>query len=346
MTNQNNNMVQIDMRCFLLMITTLMLLGFGIGVSHGFGDSGDRWILSLIMGNGNVSEANDIAIIKDPTVVRSFQQNKTDGVWVVDEDETRAKSNEQDRDISYKKRHPTKHVADLGELVDPEPDEEEHQPSGQHLLVDLKNVEYDFLDNEDRLVGAMIDVVRESKLTLLSYHCHSLQPAGVSCVGVLLESHVSFHTWPDEGVITFDLFTCGANALIPVIPIVEQVFGVPRSDDEEVESRWSHELRGFRNNKDRMQHHLDNASDLAVWITAPIKLYNKKEIVSVQSPIQRIDIWDAQNPFDTPGYEDILKHGLQEGDPRLLTAELVSPQRYFFLDGTLQVSYYLSRHTH
>ena len=31
-------------------------------------------------------------------------------------------------------------------------------------------------------------------LTLLSYHCHSLLPAGVSCVGVLLESHISFHT--------------------------------------------------------------------------------------------------------------------------------------------------------
>ena len=71
---------------------------------------------------------------------------------------------------------------------------EQHQPAGQHLLVDIAGVDSDFLDSEDRLSKAMVETVNQSELTLLSYHCHSLKPKGVSCVGVLLESHISFHT--------------------------------------------------------------------------------------------------------------------------------------------------------
>ncbi|EEC51790.1 predicted protein, partial [Phaeodactylum tricornutum CCAP 1055/1] len=88
---------------------------------------------------------------------------------------------------------------------------EEHLPAGQHLLVDMEGVDGDFLNSEAQLSQAMVDTVKEAGLTMLSYHCHSLTPTGVSCIGVLLESHISFHTWPEDGVITLDLFTCGSN---------------------------------------------------------------------------------------------------------------------------------------
>ena len=70
---------------------------------------------------------------------------------------------------------------------------------------------------------------------------------------MLLESHVSFHTWPLEGVITLDLFTCGPNSLLPVVPEAERLFGVPIStpslDGKPVKAPrmlWAHKLRGFR----------------------------------------------------------------------------------------------------
>ena len=66
-----------------------------------------------------------------------------------------------------------------------------HLPAGQHLLVDIKDVDSAFLNSEELLATAMVELISESKLTLLSYHCHSLVPIGVSCAGVLLESHVS-----------------------------------------------------------------------------------------------------------------------------------------------------------
>ena len=136
---------------------------------------------------------------------------------------------------------------EMGESGDGEDDEEEHLPAGQHLLVDIKNVDSEFLNSDVRLAKAMVDVVNLSQLTLLSYHCHNLIPQGVSCVGVLLESHISFHTWPEAGVITLDLFTCGSGKLVPLVPIVEKLFAIPAVGSlVEPITRWVHKLRGFR----------------------------------------------------------------------------------------------------
>ena len=211
--------------------------------------------------------------------------------------------------------------------------DEVHQAAGQHLLVDIKGVDGDFLDSEERLSKAMVDAVIAGGLTMLSYHCHKLHPSGVSCVGVLLESHISFHTWPGDGVITLDLFTCGSNSLMPVIPKLKELFGV----GENSEMQWSHELRGFRHDKDRRTS-LDTENDLSFWILSPLEV-TKKEVVSVKSQFQQIDIWDISEGDETPSHYDAIKHNLQPGDPRWLTTELATPERLLFLDGILQVSF-------
>ena len=51
-------------------------------------------------------------------------------------------------------------------------DEEEHQPSGQHLLIDIDGVDDGFLNSETLLATAMLEMVDNIGLTLLSYHCH------------------------------------------------------------------------------------------------------------------------------------------------------------------------------
>lgn len=135
---------------------------------------------------------------------------------------------------------------------DDEEEESEHEPAGQHLLVDIENLDGSFLNSKERLARAMMDLVDLSGLTMLSYHCHEMKPSGVSCAGVLLESHVSFHTWPAQGVITLDLFTCGPDSLVPYVPVVEQLFCIGRSPSFEGEviepphMLWSYKRRGFR----------------------------------------------------------------------------------------------------
>lgn len=155
----------------------------------------------------------------------------------------------------------------------------EHLPAGQHLLVDMEGIDSEFLNSEERLSKAMLEVVVESGLTLLSYHCHALIPSGVSCVGVLLESHISFHTWPTDGVITLDLFTCGSKPLLPAVQTMERLFGIA-AEGAKVRSRWSHELRGFRSEEARKKNYLDGSSDLSIWVLSPLEMYSKDQIYS------------------------------------------------------------------
>jgi S-adenosylmethionine decarboxylase proenzyme len=157
-------------------------------------------------------------------------------------------------------------------------DEEDHFPAGQHLLLDYENVQSAFLDSEERLVTAMLTLVNLCGLTLLSYHCHSLEPSGVSCAGVLLESHVSFHTWPGDGVITLDLYTCGPDSLLPILPVAEKLFKIKETPSyageklPDPEMVWLYKLRGFREN--------DDVADITDLMHYPIgsRLDYKKEV--------------------------------------------------------------------
>lgn len=163
---------------------------------------------------------------------------------------------------------------------DDDEEEEEHQPAGQHLLVDIENMDGAFLNSKERLARAMMDLVDLSGLTMLSYHCHELDPAGVSCAGVLLESHVSFHTWPAQGVITLDLFTCGPASLVPYIPVVERLFKIPRVPSYEGEvvepphMLWSYKRRGFRNEEG----YDASAGDIYNFLLGVMEFENKTQV--------------------------------------------------------------------
>lgn len=223
-----------------------------------------------------------------------------------------------------------------------------HLPAGQHLLVDIKDVDSNFLNSEERLATAMIELINESKLTLLSYHCHSLVPIGVSCAGVLLESHVAFHTWPLEGIITMDLFTCGGGLLIPTLPSIEELFGVPseeRSGDEESVAQptmlWSHKLRGFREGFApgyvRSNNPLDGS--LGRYVLGKLDFDIKYPLLSTKTAYQSVNIYEVMEPTfrDVHSYHKSLR--AEDGGGKSYESshpEHFGPDKVLFLDGILQ----------
>jgi len=209
-------------------------------------------------------------------------------------------------------------------------DDGPHYPAGQHLLMDIRNVEESFLASEERLAKAMLTVVGDCGLTLLSYHCHGLTPSGVSCVGVLLESHVSFHTWPSKGVVTLDLFTCGSQSLLPIVETVERLFGVPKNADGP-ETVWAYKVRGFGEETD---------GELADLFTFPIGTMTeyKKELVSIEKTSQnkqRIDVYDVLRPV-FQNFESYKRSLLNDGSYESRFKEIFRPDRILFVDGVLQ----------
>lgn len=78
---------------------------------------------------------------------------------------------------------------------------------GEHITLDIIGTtkEYDIAFYED-LIYKIADA---SKVTVLQISKHKFEPQGMTMLALLAESHMSFHTFPEHGIIAFDFFTCG-----------------------------------------------------------------------------------------------------------------------------------------
>ena len=83
---------------------------------------------------------------------------------------------------------------------------------GKHILIDIKNIECDKLKLVDDIKPFMNKIIEELKVNVVGECSHQFEkfnaPYGATMVYLLSESHLSVHTFVDEGKITLDLFTC------------------------------------------------------------------------------------------------------------------------------------------
>ena len=86
---------------------------------------------------------------------------------------------------------------------------------GKQVLIDVKNVSSDRLKTIEDIKPFMDKVVDVLKLNVVGECSHQFKkdnnPYGVTMVYLLSESHLSIHTFVDEGKITIDLFTCDVS---------------------------------------------------------------------------------------------------------------------------------------
>lgn len=214
-------------------------------------------------------------------------------------------------------------------------------PAGQHFSVDIKEVDFVFLNSEERIVHAMLGLIEQSKAALVSYHCTSAVPLGVSCVGVSSHSHVSVRTWPSEGVIVIDLFTPGIERSVPgMIPVVKEFFAIPSygySESAEPRMLWFHKLRGFREgfSPAYIPHENPLESGLAFDLLRKRSFDMKMPLLSDQTNFQHVDIYELIDPrINSLGsYQRSLS---DDGSYESLHPELYSPEKFLFLDGVQQ----------
>ena len=84
-----------------------------------------------------------------------------------------------------------------------------HSFTGTHIFGELYGVNPHLLDNAELLEAAMRDGVEQAGATLLGIQVKSFDPAGVTLLALLEESHTSIHTYPEYSSLFFDAFTCG-----------------------------------------------------------------------------------------------------------------------------------------
>jgi S-adenosylmethionine decarboxylase len=80
---------------------------------------------------------------------------------------------------------------------------------GTHLLLEVYDVDFKLLNDVISLQESMERGINRAKMTILNIFSHCFLPQGCTIVIALSESHVSCHTWPENGCIAIDVYTCG-----------------------------------------------------------------------------------------------------------------------------------------
>jgi len=93
---------------------------------------------------------------------------------------------------------------------------------GKHLLLEVYNVDFTLLNDAMSLQEVIKKGVNRAKMTVLNIFSHCFFPQGCTIVIALKESHVSCHTWPEEGCVAIDVYTCGeGNPRLVVLEILK-----------------------------------------------------------------------------------------------------------------------------
>ena len=80
---------------------------------------------------------------------------------------------------------------------------------GHHILVSLYGIHFSLLDDLDAIRKAFDKAVDVCGATVLNRFSHQFHPHGVTVVYALAESHISIHTFPENGCCAIDVYTCG-----------------------------------------------------------------------------------------------------------------------------------------
>ena len=88
---------------------------------------------------------------------------------------------------------------------------------GQHLIIEFTNCNEKIINNLEILDDFLSKEILKYDLTILQKSSHKFEPHGVTMLYLLSESHLSIHTWPEYGYLSFDLYSCGKSDIEPLI---------------------------------------------------------------------------------------------------------------------------------
>ena len=93
---------------------------------------------------------------------------------------------------------------------------------GEHITLDIIGTtkEYDPSIYEN----VIQKIAKAANVTILNISKYEFKPQGFTILALLAESHISFHTFPEKGIISFDFFTCGKIRPSIAVDIIKKEF--------------------------------------------------------------------------------------------------------------------------
>ena len=83
---------------------------------------------------------------------------------------------------------------------------------GTHYILEMYDCSAASLNDAAFVEKAVTEAARQGLSTLIERVSHQFHPQGVTAIGLLAESHLAIHTWPEHGYAGADIFTCGETA--------------------------------------------------------------------------------------------------------------------------------------
>jgi S-adenosylmethionine decarboxylase len=86
------------------------------------------------------------------------------------------------------------------------------EPVGHHYIAEASGCNPELIGKVEAVEQILVRAAAVANVTVWSISFHRFTPNGVSGVIVISESHLSVHTWPENGYVALDIFTCGDDA--------------------------------------------------------------------------------------------------------------------------------------
>ena len=91
---------------------------------------------------------------------------------------------------------------------------------GEHITLDIIGTTKDYSPSFFEKI--VYKIAKKAKVTVLEISRHKFEPQGFTLVALLAESHMSFHTFPEKNIISFDFFTCGKVSPVVALYIIKK----------------------------------------------------------------------------------------------------------------------------
>ena len=97
---------------------------------------------------------------------------------------------------------------------------------GEHITLDIIGTKKEYDPSVfERVIN---DIAKAANVTILNVSKYKFEPQGFTILALLAESHISFHTFPEKGIISFDFFTCGNISPSVAVEIIKKEFKYDR----------------------------------------------------------------------------------------------------------------------
>jgi S-adenosylmethionine decarboxylase len=95
---------------------------------------------------------------------------------------------------------------------------------GKHYLLNLYGCDFDQLNDLDFIIETLKKAAELCDATILNVVSHQFEPNGITAILLLAESHISFHSWPENKMAACDVYTCSkTDPRVGCLYIVEKL---------------------------------------------------------------------------------------------------------------------------